>query len=1011
MLHTYTLERTDQFLNILRHTTVRNPLPITDVAYYEGRGDGAWKEFPLGGYWGKNDTWYRFRFQFTIPDDYAGEYIRVRLITGREGAWNGLNPQLLVSVNGHVVQSLDTNHGDFPLTREAVPGQTYAVELEAYAGREYDNQSFHDQPLQFVVTAYCHDRKSEGLYYDLYTARKAAELYPETDYRRIQIEKYLTAALNLLDFRDPGSEEYYESIRVAAEYMKTEFYSNFCGSDEVIANCLGHTHIDVAWLWRLEQTRAKAVRSFATELELMEEYPEHHFTSSQSQLYQFVKEDCPQVYEGIKQRVKEGRWEVEGAMWLEADCNLTSGESLVRQILHGKRFMKEEFDVDSHILWLPDVFGYSAAMPQILKKSGVDTFVTSKIHWSETNHFPYDTFLWKGIDGTEVFTQYILCGPFNAQLGDGNTYSTYTGEVLPICMAKGWEIYQQKNLNNELLVTVGFSDGGGGVTREMLEMNRRMSCGIPGVPKTRITTAEDALERIRRNVEGKKLPKWFGELYLERHRGTYTSMAKNKRYNRKSEFLLQHVEAASLTKKLLLGESYPKEDLYKDWTTVLLNQFHDIIPGSSIAEVYEDSEAQYMDLLQRNSELSDQTVTALAGKCAQKGVFVYNPTGIRRDGIVDIRGEKRYVRDVPAFGWTVIPEKSTVAVSTIQASAHHLENRFYSITLDDTGVLTSIYDKENGREVLSGRGNVLEAYDDHPRDCDNWEISAYHDEKKWKITDVQEISVSTDAVSATVIIHRKFLHSTLRQLITIYRDKPGIDFDLSAEWHEHHIFLKTAFPVDILSDKAAFEIQYGAVERPTHSNTSWDAARFEVCAQKWVDYGEAGYGVALMNDCKYGHDLHDGVMRLSLIKCGTYPNPQADQGHHHARYCLLPHAGDWRDAEIPNEAYAYNCPLIGAQSAGTGILPGQYSLVTAKPSNIIFTVAKEACDGEEIVLRAYESQGKRTKAKVALGFTARMVAEVDMMEQTVYEEMALADNQFVCTFKPYEIKTFKISKG
>lgn len=1007
----FTLNRADQYLGILKETITQNPVEIKNVEYHEGRSyDGDWQPFPAGSYWGKNDTWYRFRAEFTVPEEFAGKYVRVILRTGREALWNALNPQLLVRVNGTVVQALDTNHHSFPLSFSAQSGTVYKLDFETYAGREFDTQSFHDLPAQFVLTAYCHDRLSEQVYYDFYTARKAAELHSETDYRRIQIETYLTRAMNLLDCRIPGSADYFASLKEAARFMREEFYGKLCKDDSVIANCIGHTHIDVAWLWRLEQTRAKAVRSFSTELALMDEYPEHFFMSSQPQLYEYVKQDCPEVYEKIKQRVKEGRWEVEGAMWLEADCNLSSGESLIRQILHGKRFMQQEFGVDSHILWLPDVFGYSAALPQILKKTGVDMFVTSKIHWSETNHFPYDTFYWKGVDGTEIFTQYILGGVDCAKLGDGDTYSTYNGDMLPITTAKGWDIYQQKALNNELLVTIGFGDGGGGVTREMLELNRRMQHGIPGTPKSRITTAGDALARIRKNVEGKQLPKWFGELYLERHRGTYTSTGKNKNYNRRSEFLLQQREAEAVTGTLLLGSAYPKDALYADWQTVLLNQFHDIIPGSSIREVYEDSEQQYLDLLHRNTAQQADFMQTLAKNVQKSGILVYNPTGVKRGGMIELNGKKQYVRDVPAFGWTVVDE-SSAENSGLSASETHLENKFYAITLDKTGCLTSIYDKENKREVLTGRGNLLEAFDDHPRDCDNWEICSYYTEKKWDIDDVQEIAAQQDGVSASVHIRRRFLNSTIEQVITIYADARGIDFDLRADWHEHHVFLKTAFPVDILSDKATYEIQYGAVERPAHQNTSWDAAKFEVCAQKWADYAEAGYGVALLNNNKYGYAIHDGVMRLSLIKCGTYPNPVADQGLHHIRYQLLPHAGDWREAGIPNLAYAFNCPLLAEKTIGGGALPDTFSLVHAEPENIIVTVVKEACDDDAIILRAYESQGRRTDAALTLGFAVKAARETDMLEKQVYAGLPLEENRIHTQFRPYEIKTFRVERG
>lgn len=1027
----FTLERAEQFLGMLKSTIEQNCLPIKDIEYYEGKENGGeWTSFPAGSYWGKHDTWYWFKTSFVIPEEYAGKRVCMRLVTGRENAWNSLNPQFLVYVNGKVVQALDTNHHAFTLTMDAVAGEKYEIEFHAYAGREYDNTSFQDLPLQFRLHAYCHESLSEKVYYDIFAAKSAAEIYGVNDYLRIQIESHITKALNLLDCRVLFSEEYFASLKLASEYMDEEFFGKFCGHENVIANCVGHTHIDVAWLWQLEQTRAKAVRSFSTELALMDEYPEHRFGSSQPQLYQFVKEDCPEVYERIKERVKEGRWEVEGAMWVEADCNLISGESMIRQVLHGKRFMKDEFDVESKVLWLPDVFGYSAALPQILKKSGVDTFVTSKIHWNETNHFPYDTFNWKGIDGTEILSQFITASEPDTDLGVGGFFSTYNAQILPITLEKGWEIYQQKDINNEILVSFGYGDGGGGVTREMVEMHKRMEHGIPGSPKTRVTNIGDTISRIRKNIDGKKVPKWFGELYLEFHRGTYTSMAKNKRFNRMSEFLMQQTESVSLLDKILLGGEYDKKELYDGWTTVLLNQFHDIIPGSSITEVYEDSEKQYLKLIEENTTRSMNAIEHLASQTCEKGIFVYNPTGIVRDGIIEVDGQKRYVKDVPAFGWKTISDFQEQENGVI-CTEKYLENKFYIIELDDTGALTRIYDKENDREVLNGRANVLEGYDDHPRKFDNWELCNYYSEKKWEMNDVSSVRVESDEISASVIISRSFLNSTIEQKVTIYNDIARIDFDFDADWNEHHIFVKTAFPVDILADKATYEIQYGAVERPTHTNTSWDAAKFEVCAHKWADYSEYGYGVALMNDCKYGHDIHDGVMRLSLIKCGTYPNPTADIGHHHARYSIVPHAGRWQEAEIANQAYAFNCPLIAVKAEGKGNLPAAYSFAASTDSGIILTVAKEACDNEDIIIRAYESQGKRTKTDIKFGFEAMSVYEVGMMENDVIEDVAVMKenatiNSDVCiensdvssaciskissVFKPYEIKTYRVKR-
>lgn len=1009
----FTVQRTEQFLKILSDSIEQKRMRISDVKYLEGREkNGVWEKFSENGYWGKNDTWFWFCAEFAIPEEYDNKSVKMRLKTGREGQWNALNPQFLVYVNGKAIQALDTNHRTFCLSKEAKTGEKYYIEFEAYSGREHNNISFQDCPLQFELSSYCHNYEAERLYYDLSVAKQAAEMYPENNTYRLRIENYLTNALNLLDCRIPSSQEYFVSVKQATEYMDREFYGKYCGHEDVIADCIGHTHIDVAWLWRTSQTRAKAVRSFATELALMDEYPEHRFSSSQPQLYQYVKEDNPEIYERIKSRIKEGRWEVEGAMWLEADCNLTSGESLIRQILHGKRFMMQEFGVDSKVLWLPDVFGYSAALPQILKKSGVDTFVTSKIHWNDTNHFPYDTFIWKGIDGTEIFVQFITGSEPDAKLGDNeNFFSTYNSKMHPLSLAKGWEIYQQKNINNEILVSFGYGDGGGGVTREMIENNRRMRCGIPGTPRSRITTIADAVSRIKKNVAGKNIPKWFGELYLELHRGTYTSMARNKYYNRLSEFLLQSTETALLMKQKLTGEEYSKEELYDSWTTILLNQFHDIIPGSSIKEVYEDSEKEYKELIDRNMTHYDDAVEVLADNCSKDGIFIYNPIGIRRSGIAEFEGRKYYIKDVPAYGWKVINEETDKNTADITVTPSLMENDFFLIKLNEKGNLTRIYDKNNRREVLTeGQcGNVLQAFDDHPWMYDNWELSNYYREKMWEIDNVISIEPAEKTqVSASLKIRRKFLNSEIVQLITIYRDIARIDFDTEADWKEHHIFVKAAFPVDILSDKATYEIQYGAVERPTHMNTSWDAAKFEVCSHKWADYGEPNYGVALINDCKYGYDIHDGVMRLSLIKCGTDPNPEADIGYHRFRYSLMPHGGSWREAGVVNEAYSFNCPLIAKRASGGGNLKEVYSFIQADKPNVIISTVKEACDSEDIIVRMYESCGERTEVTISVGVAVERVVESNLIETEDICDAELTGNSFKCQIKPFEIKTFRL---
>jgi len=698
-------------------------------------------------------------------------------------------------------------------------------------------------------------------------------------------------------------------------------------------------------------------------------------------------------------------------MWLEADCNLISGESFIRQLLHGKRFIMEEFGKNSKILWLPDVFGYSASMPQMLNKSGIDSFVTSKISWNEYNAMPYETFIWQGIDGSEIFTQFILGAEYDAKLGDkDNHFSSYSGKICPNALAYSWEHYHQKNINNEILTTYGYGDGGGGVTEDMLETYRRIEKGIPGTPNARISSATDCIKRIKKNIIGKKIPKWVGELYLEYHRGTYTSMAKNKRYNRKSEFLLQNAETLSLIGKHLLGYEYPKQELYDSWEKLLLNQFHDILPGTAIKEVYDVTDKEYESLTAENTQLTDKLISSLADKVAKKGIFVYNPTGFERSDVVSFNDALIYVENIPAYGWRVIGEPE-IKKSDMIISEHHIENRFFIIDIDDCGNLIRVYDRLNDREVIKKgeRANVLRAYDDHPRAWDNWEITMYYKEQMWEVNDVISIEVTeNEFTSGAVRIKKKFLDSTLVQKIRVYRDVARIDFENEIDWHENHILLKTEFPVDIHSEKATYEIQYGAIERPTHSNTSWDAAKFEVCGHKWADLSEAGYGAAILNDCKYGYDIHDGVMSLTLIKCGTHPNPEADKCMHRFTYSFMPHNGHWREADVVRGAYYLNCPLKAIETTGKGTLPAEFSFISSDCENVIISAVKEACDNGDIIVRIYEAYGKRTKAVIKIGFEADSVFDINFIETENYSEIDLKVNEFELTFKPYEIKTIRI---
>ncbi len=746
----------------------------------------------------------------------------------------------------------------------------------------------------------------------------------------------------------------------------------------------------------MAQTREKAERSFATVLNLMRQYPEYKFMSSQPQLYQHVKEANPDLYRQIKERVTEGRWEVEGAMWLEADCNLTGGESLVRQILYGKRFMKEEFGVESRMLWLPDVFGYNAALPQILRKSGVDRFFTSKIAWNETDTMPHDIFLWKGLDGTEIFTSFI---------------ESYVGMLQPdYVLKRTWEIFKDKSLSDRSLLTFGYGDGGGGATAEMLENYRRMQYGIPGLPKLEMETATAYYDKIeadfyRNTKELRRTPKWDGELYLEMHRGTYTSIAKNKRNNRKSELLYQEAETLSVTDMVINRGTYDSETLHKNQLNILLNQFHDIIPGSSIKEVYDITDVEYARILKEGRAIVDEKLDAIAKNLATDGgILVYNPTAYTRSDYVRVNGKTYHAEDVPAHGYRVIADLPTARTSKV--GDHCIENDRLRVLFDKSYQIVSVYDKEADREVIvdGTAANRLEVYEDYPRTFDAWEITDYYKQKMWLCDDVSEVTPIENGYRVV----RKYQKSTICQDIVLKPESKRIDFVTEVDWQEDHVLLKAAFPLDIRTTEATYEVQFGHLARPTHQNTSWDAAKFEVCGHKWGDLSETGYGVSLLNDCKYGYSAEENVLSLSLLKAATYPNPDADRGKHTFTYALYPHIGGLTQGGTVQEGYHLNMPLEAmAVSASNGSLPAVYSLVSCDAENICVETVKKAEDDDSIIVRLYDSYNQKSRPTLTFGFDFQEAYLCNLMEENE-KKLEFDGRKLQLPVQNFEIVTIKL---
>ena len=1020
--------RARQMIQVLRELLVRRSVPVENITA-SIRGAEDWKPFANGGEWGwdTEHDWMDFRLTVTTPEDYRGK-VTLSLATGREAFALITNPQFVVWLDGRIEQAFDTRHTELVLADEAEPGRTYEVLLQGYANSEYPGRGpRHTTPprLKLTVNDVCED--VQQLIYDLDVLHQAV-LLEEPGCRSRETALYtLSDALNLLDLRQPYSEAFHASVAAAREHLRLHYYEPLTAMEpEAFAQVVGHTHIDVAWLWDLYQTRHKAVRSFATMLKLMERYPEFKFMSSQAQLYQFVKEDQPELYQRIRQAVKDGRWEVEGGMWVEADCNLAGGESLVRQLLYGNEFFETEFGKRSRVLWLPDVFGYSAALPQILKKSGIDYFFTSKLSWSEFNKVPCDTFRWKGIDGSTVLTHFTPARDYTDEKHTDLAYfTTYNARLTPTQLKGGWQRFQQKDIDNKFLVTYGYGDGGGGPTEWMLENARRMTGPVQGLPAVRHTFAREFFEELEQRVAAnRRLPQWSGELYLEYHRGTYTAMARNKRSNRLIERELRETELWREYACRTAGLPYPNDRLREIWREALTLQFHDILPGSSIKKVYDDSKEQYERLFARLRQLKEEAFAALGSRDAQT-LRVYNSLPRQRADIVwlpaeggvtaleDKSGRRWPVQHTAAGACAFVgglvpmgaaafrPVRDKDGPAPMDINTRRFSTPYFEGAFDSAMRIISLVDKQSGRQLVKAGEclNRIVCYENRPHNYDAWDINIYYDERQWDVDELVSAEVAEQGSVLTKIrcVYR-FNRSEIVQNIVFYRDIPRIDFETQVDWREDHYLLKAHFPVDVFYNEATYDIQFGNVKRPTHKNTSWDAARFEVCAHKWMDVSEGNYGFSLLNDCKYGHSADENGIALTLLKSSTSPNPEADQEMHHFTYSIMPHSGDWRAAGTPDMAYRLNMPATVVYGQGGELPP----LVQVDCDHVMVESVKHALRGDGTVIRLYECFGQRGLVRLQLGWTPESVRRISLMED-LEEELSVSGNAVEFEIRPYEI--------
>jgi len=1021
-------ERIHNLLEEIGENRYRNLVPIEEFDWYEDDGVVG-NRAPKGdsvkvGQGSRSKGYDKYNWlctKISIPESFGDENVLGIFDFGVPmGTGNNSNFESLLYVNGKPYQGVDGNHKEVFFNLKET-GRELELSFRIWSGLNGGGRpremTMSIDRAEFGVL----DTAADDFYYLAMAALETHELLDENNEYKSYILNQLVEAFRLVDFTNKKSEAYYKSLQTALDYLRDRLKGQ--GKPGVNVTMLGHTHIDVAWLWRLRHTREKTARSFSTVNRLMEKYPEYIFIQTQPQLYDYLKEDYPDIYEHIKKRVAEGRWEPSGAMWVECDCNLASGESIIRQILVGKNFFKKEFDYESEFLWLPDVFGYSWALPQILKKSGVNTFMTTKISWNDTNRLPYDTFIWRGMDGSEVTTHFVT----TTELNDV-TY-TYNGESRPYAIKGVWDNYRNKDLNRDLLISYGFGDGGGGPTREMIKYIEaaKLMPGIPNVETGRATEYFRKLnETIKENPYNGYLPIWDGELYLEFHRGTYTSQGYNKKMNRFMEYKLREEEMLSIFAEKLFDKPYNREEFLKAWKIVLCEQFHDILPGSSIHEVYVDSHEEYERALKY---IENATKAAKASFVTEKenAFTLFNQANWERDSIVKIPagsetyeytdsegntlpshrcGEQDhvYVKGLKPLAFTTITRTAKVENVAEEFEENTVETPYYIVSWDNKGRLVRLYDKGADREVIpEGKfANVFQIFEDKPRCFDAWELESTIDLKKEEIPCDGNIIKTKNELGYFIHFTYNYNNSKIMQTLCLYNDKRRIDFKTVVDWKESQKILKTAFSVDIRGVFARYDVQEGNIVRPITRNTSWEAAKFEVVAHKWADLSETGYGVALLNDCKYGYDIKEDTMRLSLLKSATDPDYSADYGTHEFTYSIYPHKEEWYNSGLEEEAFDLNSPVVVLDGASA---LGNKSLISFDAKNIVLDAFKKAENEEAYVLRFHEFTGRRGKINLKTGLKFDSWCESDLMENPLGEWKQTAIEVEV---KPYEIKTIML---
>lgn len=961
----------------------------------------------------RGDTWGRewgtlwLRGTYTVPAEYAGAplYVLPRL-----GGWEGFlyisGAPRAIFTNKYTVDT-HGNHYAARITSGSPASETLDLAFEYYAGHHipgqhpFDDTGLKDFTNVFEEIAVCtKDALVSDFLFDLHVLNSLCRALPENSFRRGDLVRGLCAVVDAC-VEDPAAHAgWREGLSRAREIMRPLLAAKNAASAPVTA-VVGHSHMDTAWLWPVDETIRKCARTYANALSLMEEYPEFMFFQSSSYHSELIRRHYPALFERIREKVREGRYEPGGAVWIECDCNVTGGESMVRQFLWGQKYTEKQFGgFRSNNFWLPDTFGYSAAIPQIMKGCGVEYFFTTKLSWNDTNVFPYDSFYWEGLDGTRVFTHFNAthCYP------DPETLLRYTaGE-------DGFtQEIKNKAVSRRKLIAYGYGDGGGGPEFESIEYARR-EADLDGCPRTAHRTVQDFAVELER--EAKNAPVHRGELYLELHRGTLTSKHQIKRNNRKGEQALHDLEV--LTCLAAVRDGAPADDtaIRPLMETLLKNQFHDILPGSCIERAHRESIAEMEDMIKKAAVLQAETLGAKGD-----GVTAFNPLGFAREDTVyaenaDVPGQRFtdvFGRDLTAVEGVCLPACGTATLPTdaVQNSKtpfvwdeNGLETPFYTVKWDENGGFAALFDKRVGREVRSGLPlNTFLLAEDVPYLWDNWDIDP-DAEDRFRPCGTLLSRTLVSAGESQLRFRQEYRltdQTTLAQDVVFYARRPVIEFHTRVDWNETHAFLKTAFDTDIRTDFSAHEIQFGCIRRPATRNNDREQAMFETCSHKYTDLSEPRYGVSVLSDCKYGVSVRGGSIRLSLHKAGLRPDDAGDSGVHDFVYALLPHEGALSAEETVRAGYLLNNPPLVFR--GAAALPD--APITVGAPNIIIEAVKPLHEtaARTLAVRLYECEGSKTNCAFSLA------PYVTAAEQSNLLEEPFAPLSDTLIFRPFEIKT------